>query len=87
MTWKDIDDIALALVESHPDRDPLSVRFTELRRMVEQLPDFQAQEGHQVNEQILEAIQAAWHEEAEDQRSDDDEDPGYSPVRPFKPDE
>lgn len=89
ISWTDIEDIAIALAETYPDVDPLSVRFTKLREMVEGLDDFEAQEGHPVNEQILEAIQAAWHEEAEDQRGDDEdsEGPHYTPMNPFKPTE
>lgn len=83
LTWSDIEDIAIELAERHPGRDPLAVRFTELRELVEAIPDFDAHGGKHVNEQILEAIQAAWHEEAEDIERDED-DEGYSPVRPFK---
>lgn len=85
-SWTDTEDIAIALAETYPDVDPLSVRFTKLREMVESLADFEAVEGHPVNEQILEAIQAAWHEEALDQRDDDDAS-GYTPMNPFKPTE
>ena len=60
--WTDIDDIAEALIERDPDRDPLSVRFTELTGMVEALPGFKPRDRQTVNEQILEAIQAAWYE-------------------------
>ncbi len=28
MTWRDAEDIAIALVEAHPDVDPLTVRFS-----------------------------------------------------------
>lgn len=87
-SWTDTEDIAVALAEAYPDVNPLSVRFTKLREMVVSLDDFQAVEGHPVNEQILEAIQAAWHEEAEDMRDDLDADGSdYSPVNPFKPEE
>lgn len=86
--WTDIEDIVLALDEAFPDVDALSVRFTELRKMVESLADFEADEGHTVNEQILEAIQAGWHEERQEQaaldRDEDDEEPGYEPNRPFR---
>ena len=30
LKWTDIEDIALLLVEKHPDVDPLGVRFTDL---------------------------------------------------------
>lgn len=82
-SWIDVEDIAIALAETHLEVDPLSVRFTQLRQMVEALEDFHAEAGHPVNEQILEAIQAAWHEEAQDLKDDDDS--SYSPVNPFKP--
>lgn len=71
--WLDVDDIALLLYEAHPDRDPLAVRFTELRELVEKLPGFKAQPGHPPNEKILETIQSKWYEEYTD-AADDDED-------------
>ncbi len=88
--WTDIEEIVLALDESHPDVDALGVRFTELRKMVEALEDFQAEPGHNVNEQILEAIQAGWHEERQEQaaldRSEDgpEDESGYEPNQPFR---
>ena len=59
--WLDVDEIGERLFEAHPSRDPLGVRFTELRRLVEALPGFAAQPGHPVNEKILETIQQRWH--------------------------
>ncbi len=47
---------------SHPDVDPLSVRFTDLHRWVLALPGF-AGDPKKSNEQILEAIQMAWIDE------------------------
>jgi len=90
--WTDIEDIALALFEAHRGVDPTTVRFDRLREMVEELDEFEAEEGQTVNEQILEAIQAAWIEEVEDALADlplgddedDDEDEGYSPNQPFR---
>jgi FeS assembly protein IscX len=85
--WTDIEDIVLALDEAHPDTDALSVRFTDLRKMVEALEDFEADPGHNVNEQILEAIQAGWHEERQEQAAldrDEDDEVGYEPNRPFR---
>ena len=40
MTWKDAEDIALALMDEHPDVDPLTVRFTDLHKWVVALPEF-----------------------------------------------
>ncbi|WP_218080656.1 Fe-S cluster assembly protein IscX [Anthocerotibacter panamensis] len=65
LTWRDYEDIALALLERYPDREPLSVRFTDLHRWVTELPDFE-DDPQKSNEGILEAIQMAWHEEYED---------------------
>jgi len=89
LNWKDFEDIALELEESHPDLDPAAVRFTELRRLVEALANFQALPGQHVNEQILEAIQAAWIQERQENRDDDEDNDGprYKPVTPFKPEE
>lgn len=81
--WTDIDDIAIALAQTHPTRDPLTVRFTELRQLVQALDGFDADPEHHVNEQILEAIQANWCEEKQDLDRDDDA-PGYTPNNPFR---
>lgn len=65
MNWQDAEDIALALLEAHPDVDPLSVRFTDLHRWVVALPGFTG-EPKGSNEGILEAIQMKWVEEHRD---------------------
>jgi FeS assembly protein IscX len=73
--WLDVDRIAEDLFDAHPARDPLSVRFTELRELVKALPGFAERPGHPVNEKILETIQMKWLEEREDSgAADDDED-------------
>ncbi len=65
MTWKDAEDIALALLEAHPDTDPLAVRFTDLHTWIVALPGF-IDDPKGSNEGILEAIQMKWHEEYQD---------------------
>ena len=65
MTWKDAEDIALALMEAHPDTDPLTVRFTDLHTWVVVLPGF-SDDPKGSNEGILEKIQMKWHEEYQD---------------------
>lgn len=60
--WEDSEDIAIALAESHPDTDPLTVRFTDLHRWVTELPGF-ADDPKASTEGKLEAIQMAWLEE------------------------
>ena len=62
MTWKDAEDIAIALSEKHPETDPLSVRFTDLHRQVMELPGF-SDDPKASNESLLEAIQMAWLDE------------------------
>ena len=65
MKWTDAEDIAIALVEGHPDTDPLTVRFTDLHRWVMELPGF-SDDPRGSNEGILEAIQMRWVEEYRD---------------------
>jgi FeS assembly protein IscX len=65
MTWKDAEDIALALLEAHADVDPMGVRFTDLHRWVVELPGF-SDDPKASNEGILEAIQMKWVEEYRD---------------------
>lgn len=65
MTWHDIEEIAIALHEKHPDQDPLEVRFTDLHRWVRELPGFTG-EADKSNEKILEAIQMAWLDERDE---------------------
>lgn len=69
ITWDDAEDIAIALAEKHPDLDPLTVRFTDLHRMVQEVPDF-ADDPAASNEGKLETIQMAWLEEYKDLHSD-----------------
>ena len=65
MTWRDAEDVALALMEAHPDVDPLSVRFTDLHRWVTALQGF-TDDPKASNEKLLEAIQMRWYEEFRD---------------------
>lgn len=68
LKWNDAEDIALELVDAHPGTDPLKVRFTDLHKWVTELPDFE-DDPKKSNEGILEAIQMAWYEEFQDQKS------------------
>jgi len=68
MTWKDAEDIALALMEHHPDTDPLTVRFTDMHKWVIELPGFTGDPAGS-NESKLEAIQMAWQEEYQDRQA------------------
>jgi len=62
LTWLDAEDIGILLQEKFPETDPLTVRFTDLRQYVVELPGF-ADDPAKSNESKLEAIQMAWHEE------------------------
>ena len=64
MKWIDSREIAIALTEAHPDADPSRVNFVDLRDMVLGLTGFD-DDPKRSGEKILEAIQAAWIEEAE----------------------
>ena len=63
MKWIDTRDIAIALADKFPDVDPAAVRFTQLREWVMALDGFD-DDPNRSGEKILEAIQAAWIEEA-----------------------
>ncbi|KAF7962959.1 Fe-S assembly protein IscX [Cupriavidus sp. UYMU48A] len=63
MKWTDTYDIAAALYDKFPDVDPVTIRFTDLRKWVLELDDF-SDLPERSGEKILEAIQAAWIEEA-----------------------
>ncbi|MDG1205540.1 MAG: Fe-S cluster assembly protein IscX [Pseudomonadales bacterium] len=64
MKWTDVNDIAIELYEAHSDIDPLTIRFTDLHAWVLALEGFD-DDPNRSGEKILEAIQAAWIEEAE----------------------
>jgi FeS assembly protein IscX len=61
--WTDSLEVAIALAEQHPDVDPKTIRFTDLRQWVLDLPEFDDDPKH-CGEKILEAIQMAWIDEA-----------------------
>ena len=62
MQWTDVIDIAIDLFEAHPDIDPLTINFVDLRQHVLALPAFD-DDPDRCGEKVLEAIQAAWIEE------------------------
>jgi FeS assembly protein IscX len=64
MKWTDTREIAIALAERHPDVDPRTLLFTDLKRWVLELPEFADDPKHS-GEKILEAIQMAWMDEGE----------------------
>jgi FeS assembly protein IscX len=62
LRWTDVIDIAIALEEAHPEADVVNLRFTDLWKWVQELPDF-SDDPKRSNEKILEAIQTAWLDE------------------------
>ena len=66
-TWDSAEDLGLMLSDKFPDQNPLEVRFTELHRMVTELPGF-VDDPQKSNEGKLEAIQMAWYEEWQDKQ-------------------
>lgn len=64
MKWTDSLDIAIELIERHPEVDPKAINFVDLMRWVMELPGFEENEKH-CGEKKLEAIQLAWIEEQE----------------------
>jgi len=63
LKWSDVLDIAIELAERKPDVDPRYVNFVQLHRWVVELPEF-SDDPTRGGEKVLEAIQAAWIEEA-----------------------
>ena len=64
MKWTDSREIAIALYDKFPDVDPKQVNFVDLRNWVLALDGFD-DDPRRSGEKILEAIQAAWIEEAD----------------------
>jgi len=63
MKWIDTREIAIALADEHPDVDPQRVNFVDLHDWVLALVGFD-DDPKRSGEKVLEAIQAAWIEEA-----------------------
>lgn len=64
MKWTDVRDIAIVLSEKHADIDPKTIRFVDLHNLIVDLEGFN-DDHHRGGEKVLEAIQAAWIDEAE----------------------
>jgi len=64
LKWIDVQDIAIELADHYSTVDPLTVNFVDLRQMVLSLDVFDDDPAH-CGEKVLEAIQAAWIEEAD----------------------
>lgn len=62
LRWTDVREIAIELEETHPNVDNVNLRFTDLRKWIMALPDFD-DDPNKSSEKILEAIQMAWIDE------------------------
>ena len=62
--WIDSLEVALDLIEEHPDVDPKTINFTDLRTWVLALERFDDDPNH-CGERVLEAIQLAWMDEVD----------------------
>lgn len=62
--WIDSLDIAIALLEEHPDVDPTQLHFPQLMQWVLALEEFD-DDPNRCGERILEAIQQAWIDEVD----------------------
>ena len=62
ISWTDSLEIAISLEEAHPDIDPITINFVDLRELVMALENFN--EGDtRCGEKVLEAIQMCWIDE------------------------
>ena len=64
MKWTDVQAIAEALFDEHPQVNPKTVRFVDLHNFIVELKEFD-DDHHRGGEKVLEAIQQAWIDEAE----------------------
>ena len=62
ISWTDSLEIAISLEEAHPDIDPITINFVDLRELVMVLEDFNESDTH-CGEKVLEAIQMCWIDE------------------------
>ena len=59
LRWNDVYAIGEILYDRYPDKDPLSVRFTDLMQWVMEIEEFDDTE-ERCGERVLEAIQMSW---------------------------
>ena len=59
ISWTDSLEIAISLEETHPNVDPITINFVDLRELVMNLENFDEGDTH-CGEKVLEAIQMCW---------------------------
>lgn len=65
LKWVDVQDIAIELSEKYSQKDPKTIAFPDLYKAVMDLDTFE-DDPDRCGEKVLEAIQMAWIEEADD---------------------
>ncbi len=68
LRWDDAEDLGIELSEKFPEKNPLEVRFTDLHKMITELPTF-VDDPQKSSEGKLEAIQMSWYEEWQDRNT------------------
>jgi molecular chaperone DnaK len=69
MKWTDSREIGEQLFEKFGDKDPLTVRFTDMHKAICELPEFD-DDPKKSTERVLEAIQMSWYDEWKDEYGD-----------------
>lgn len=59
LRWTDVHAIGEILYDRFPEKEPLSIRFTDLREWILELEEFD-DDPERCGERVLEAIQMAW---------------------------
>ena len=59
LRWTDVHAIGEMLYDRFPDKQPLSIRFTDLREWILEMEEFD-DDPERCGERVLEAIQMAW---------------------------
>jgi FeS assembly protein IscX len=70
LDWNDTQEIGEQLFDKYDSVNPLSVRFSDLRKWILDLEDFSGKPTGS-NDKVLEAIQKAWYEEWKIEYGDD----------------
>lgn len=67
--WDNAEEIGIQLSEKHPEITPFNVSSADLHRYVTELPDFN-DDPAKLDNNKLNAIQQAWHEEFQERTQD-----------------
>ena len=65
LNWNDFRELGEMLFEKYDTLNPLSVRFTDMKKWIMDLEGFEGKPDES-NEKLLEAVQMAWYEDWKD---------------------